>query len=55
MEDKKDFADMMIWLAECINEYEKLPVEWRVLKKYCDDFLLDNNLLLEIDLANDEE
>ena len=55
MTDKKDFADMMIWLAECINEYEKLPVEWRVLKKYCDDFLSDNNLLLEINIARGEE
>jgi hypothetical protein len=52
MEDKKDFADLIIHLTECINEYENKSVynliNWRVLKKYCDDFLFDNHLTIQL-------
>jgi hypothetical protein len=52
MTEQKDFTDLIIHLTECINEYENKSVynliNWRVLKKYCDDFLTDNHLELKI-------
>jgi hypothetical protein len=44
----KDFADLMIHLSECLDEVDNIKIEWRVLKKYCEDFLLDNNTILEM-------
>jgi hypothetical protein len=46
--EKKDFADLMIHLSECLLEVDGVAIDRRVLKKYCDDFLDDNELKLEI-------
>lgn len=40
----KDFTDMIIWLSECLEDVEGISIEWRVLNKYCTDFLFDNDL-----------
>ena len=52
MTEQKDFTDLIIHLTECINEYENKSVynliNWRVLKKYCDDFLTDNHLDIKL-------
>jgi hypothetical protein len=48
MIEKKDFADLMIHLSECLKDVDGISIDWRVLKKYCDDFLDDNQLELEI-------
>ena len=31
-------ANKAIWLKEVLNEQEKIQIDWRVLKKYSDDY-----------------
>ena len=43
---KKEFADLMLHLSGCLKEVDGIDIEWRVLKKYCDDFLQDEKIKL---------
>lgn len=42
----KDLSDLCIWLAEGLHEVEGVNVNWRVLKKFCDDFIEDNGNII---------
>lgn len=44
----KDYTDLIIWVSECLDEVDNIKIDWRVLKKYSDDFLDDNKIKIEI-------
>ena len=32
-------ADLAIWLSELLAEHENCKIEWRIIKKYADDWV----------------
>jgi len=47
-EAEKNFSDLMIHLSECLEEVDEIKIDWRVLKKYCDDWFLDNKIEVKL-------
>ena len=37
-------AEQAIWLGECMEEFDHIKIDWRLIKKYCDDWERDNEV-----------
>lgn len=45
---EKNLSDICIWISECFEVKENYTVSWRVIMKYVQDYLTDNNLELTL-------
>ena len=48
IENKKDLADLAIWISEALECTDNISINWRIIKKFMDDFQSDHNLKIEL-------